>query len=362
MLASPVESVLSFLSALALSLVLISPAQAARVPDLYTAEVDAGLAEERQLEVALNQVMVKLSGRTDITAEPGAAVMRDNAALLLDSREDTAAGVRVRFDAASLSRLMANLGLPLLPEERLELLVWIARQQGEATAFVEPDAASYQTLNRGAQRRGLPLLIPLLDLQDQLALSADQLAALDQGAIVEASSRYPFDALLIGVYRGDRIDWTLWQQGQQLRAQSGTDAPALLQLIGRIADRLYGVETRAPTPLNLQPSAPLTGSAAAATTGALEDLPPVEVGPYQPEGEEVLIEGVAGAAEYLAITGALRQSEGILSVISAGESGARLRLIVQAAPEANLDALLAQAGLVKLGAQRYRWVGPTTQP
>lgn len=263
--ASHVETTLSLLSSLLLSLLLISPLQAARVPDLYSAEVDAGLPEERQLEAALNQVMVKLSGRAGITAVPGAAVMRDNAALLLDSLEDRATGTRVRFDAASLSRLMANLGLPLLPEERPELLVWMARQQGEATAFVEPDAASYQTLNRGAQRRGLPLLIPLLDLQDQLALSADQLAALDQGAIVEASSRYPFDALLIGVYRGDRIDWTLWQQGQQLREQSGTDAPALLQLIGRIADRLYGVDTKAPTAPNLQSSASLTGSAAAAS-------------------------------------------------------------------------------------------------
>lgn len=347
------QSPLRILTALMAALLMLMPAHAATVPDLYSADVDASLPRERQIQHALDQVLVKLSGRPAIVRQPEVEVLKDNAALLIENVETTAAGgERVRFEPQAMRRLMDNLGLPLLPDERPEVLVWLAQDTGDGAEFIEPGTTPYRVLAEGASVRGLPLRAPLLDLQDQMALTAGQLAVPELDAILAAASRYQFDAMLVGMRRGEQVDWILWRDGQQYPERSATDRQSLQQLIGRVADRLYGINT--------QPA----GADAQAGNGQITYVPQqVEVGPFLPAGEELTIEGVAAAADYLAVTGALRQLPGVEAVVTAGQSAGALRLVVRVAPQASLPALLSQEPrLVPVAPQRYRWNAPLMQP
>lgn len=338
-----------FLFFLLAGLLLAAPGQAATTPDLYSADVDGTLPRERQINQALERVLVKLSGRPALVQQPEVAVMKDNAPLLVRTVETREAQTRVSFEPQTLRRLMQSLGLPLLPEQRPEVLVWLAQESSEGVVFIEPGTAPYQMLAEGAMRRGLPLQVPLLDLQDQLALSPEQLAAGAQEAIQQAASRYQPDAVLLGMRRAEQMNWTLWYNGQGYAERSGSDRLALQQLIGRVADRVFGLEQQA--------DSGQTGVSDQA--GQMTYVPqPVEVGPFQPEGQSLLIEGVSSAEDYLAVTAALRGLNGVAAVVSAGQQAGALRLIVRVASETRLDAVLSQEPrLVATGPQRYRWTG-----
>jgi len=69
------------------------------------------------------------------------------------------------------------------------------------------------SIDAAAERRGLPLIYPLLDLDDQLALSIDDVWNIDEKAIARASDRYGADVILVGRYsqtsRGEL--WSTWQ-------------------------------------------------------------------------------------------------------------------------------------------------------
>lgn len=332
----PVRILLSLVAAL-----MITPLHAATPPDLYSEWVDAALPRERQISHALNRVLVKLSGRPGVTQQPEVAVIQDNAPLLIRTLETEADQVRVSFEPQTMRRLMDSLGLPLLPDDRPEVLVWLAQDSAHGVEFIEPGSSAYQLLNEGAAIRGLPLQAPLLDLQDQLALSADQLTSAQEEAIRQASARYQYDALLIGMRRDEQVEWTLWYDGQRVTDRSGTDRQSLQQVIGRVADRVFGLGG--------------LDDASEPNTYVPQQVP---VGPYQPEGQELVIEGIDAAGDYLAVTAALRQLSGVEAVTSAGQQDGRLRLIVRVSPETGLTAALSrEPRLIALGAQHYRWVG-----
>ena len=348
-------------------LLLTVPGQAETLADLYSADVDGSLPRERQIEQALDQVLVKLSGRPAVVQLPEVAVMKDNAPLLIRTVETEGTRTQISFEPQSVSRLMQSLGLPLLPEPRPEVLVWLGQEGSDAVVFVEPGTEPYQMLAEGAMQRGLPLQVPLLDLEDQLALSTDQLASGAQEVIQHAASRYQPDAVLVGIRRGEQVAWTLWYHGQRYDERSGTDRQALQQLIGRVADRVFGLEQQAgsgQTQQTNQADQASQASRAEQTTptdpaASMTYVPqPVEVGPFQPDGQLLLIEGVNNTADYLAVTAALRQLNGVETVVSAGQQAGALRLIVRVAPQTRLDAVLRQEPrLMAEGSQRYRWTG-----
>ena len=246
-----------------------------QVADLYTADspVSGQGAEARAegLREAFAKVLVKVSGDR---ALPGKSAMAKELAKAtsyvqqyayraLDSQPE--AGVdsegvpdrllRVQFDEAAINQLLRSKGMPVWGRARPLVLIWlgleIGGQRSLFQAEVEPDLR--ETLEQIAGSRGLPVLFPLMDLEDRASLEVSDVWGVFEQAIRQASERYQPDVILVGRLRkrsgNDWLaDWTLYQpdgvkhwqtSGQTRRAVA---AEGLQQTADRLATR-YAPQT-----------------------------------------------------------------------------------------------------------------------
>lgn len=116
----------------------------------------------------------------------------------------------VRFDAIGVQRALLEQDVPLWGRERPDTLVWLAYDDGAERALVTPDTAPVydRVVEETAAARGVPLLQPLMDLEDRSRLPYSDLWGGFEQPIRRASERYAPNAILVGrVYRADRERW-----------------------------------------------------------------------------------------------------------------------------------------------------------
>lgn len=223
--------------------------------DLYSAVVpvaDSSDAERnRAVRAGLLEVLVKLTGRRDIT---GMAAVRSLAAKasayavefgyvnLHNSDGARQRGLNVQYSRAELDRFLRESRLPVWPSRRPSLLVWILKEPvdgGQAFVTREEDEIIYGVLDTFFARRGQPVSYPLYDLEDQLALNVEDAWNLKTDTIASASARYDADAwLLVRCYETAsgiwRIAWVL-ANGEQVSLDN-LDGNSLDQALGSIVD------------------------------------------------------------------------------------------------------------------------------
>lgn len=157
----------------------------------------------------------------------------------------------LKFSSQTIEKLLRDSGLPLWPANRPKLLVWqIMTDAAGVTHRVLEDEAR-KALYDQAALRGLPLLLPMHDFEDNIALGSDSLWNMDEESIRAASERYKPDAILIGRYRQEasglwRANWQLLHASanQQFDTQSAEVPSLFVQAINTTADyfaRLYAI-------------------------------------------------------------------------------------------------------------------------
>ncbi len=235
------------------ALLLQVPVQAMEPGALYDAELpvqgrDPG---ERQAAFgkALAVVLGRMTGQRDVSTMPGAAALLGKAPRYVQQYrylEDDAGGyrLRVRFDPQALEQALMEAGLPIWGPQRPAVLVWLAVEGQEARYIVAEGGSEplREAMERVARLRGVPLMFPLLDLQDRRGLSeADILGGFDE-PVREASRRYRPDAVLIGRAKGLsggfwRIHWRLYlgDRGRDWRTEGGDLVAAAEEGIQRLA-------------------------------------------------------------------------------------------------------------------------------
>lgn len=195
---------------------------AAEITGLYDALIPiAARDNERDRRqaygLALQEVLLKLTGRRDTLDDPEIKRGISNAQTLVESwtyrtapvvpaAGETVSGgeqllLQVGFFPSEVQRLLNSARIPIWPQNRPETLMWILVEQelGSRVMFgttVENNAEIMQQIQAAAAKRGLPLLLPLLDFTDQRALSIEQLRNFDEVAIRQASMRYGNESIL----------------------------------------------------------------------------------------------------------------------------------------------------------------------
>lgn len=150
----------------------------------------------------------------------------------------------VRFDAQAVDQLLRQANEPVWGRARPTTLVWLAVEDPDGRSLVGSDTRPEvrAELDAQAQARGIPLLFPLLDLEDQRQVGyADVWGGFEQG-VRTASARYQPGAMLVGrvrqepsgrwsgrwsLYEGDGVEH--WQDGAQQRSEilaAGIDGAA----------------------------------------------------------------------------------------------------------------------------------------
>ncbi len=256
---SPRFSLLS-LALASLMLLLSQTALAVRVDNLYTVELpvaDQTTAERLKLfGEAMKRVLVKISGDEAVLQHPGLQGPLKRAARFVqeyrylnrdDGRnaeaEQAPLYLRVRFDADTLERLFREQRLKLWGSERPSSLLLLAVQEQGRLKLVADDTTPMLAaeINRLADGRGLPVLLPLNDLEDSRVLGPKEVRDRDAVAIASVSARYAPEAVLVGTLAGN--DSRGWRGNWQLRFSGRTfdwsfDAPTRSAVIDQALARL----------------------------------------------------------------------------------------------------------------------------
>lgn len=229
-------------------------AQAETVSGLYQVRepVDGQGSEARTQATgrALDTLVLRLTGDPKAPQSPALANLRKDPQQVIN-QVGTEAGppeaLLVEFDPGSTERALRQAGLALWGSNRPSILGWWLNDSVEGSSLVGDGQAAAEPLRRAAQHRGLPLRLPLADLQEQLVADAKHIEGSDPAPLREASERYSADALLaVHAHEADgkwQGKWQLWvgDQREQGSAEGGDQAAladaVLLAVSNRLAPR-----------------------------------------------------------------------------------------------------------------------------
>ncbi|WP_160106442.1 DUF2066 domain-containing protein [Pseudomonas izuensis] len=188
---------------------------------------------------ALDTLILRLTGDPKAVQSPGLAAIRKDPQQII-SQYGFDAGppevLKVDFDPTSTEQALRRAGLAMWGASRPSILGWWLNDSTEGSSLVGDGQASAAPLRRAAQHRGLPLRLPLADLNEQIVATAPNLESADPAPLHNASERYNADALLAVHAREEggqwQAKWRLWL-GDQKEAGSvqGADQAALADAV-----------------------------------------------------------------------------------------------------------------------------------
>jgi len=243
--------VFAVLACLATLLAASGAVRAVEVTGLYEAEVPvSGQSTAERVaasRTALEEVLVKVSGNADVAQLPQLEPLLSQAEQWVQRyqyravpapaagtppvADEAAAPTQLlweSFDRQIINQRLYDAGVSVWGINRPSTLLWLAIGDGGERYLVggdnRPDVQAM--VKTQARRRGLPLNVPLLDLQDQGALAVADVWGDFSDVIAKASERYQPDAILVGrVYRvaADQWQsrWTLYHRGTMSSWDSG---------------------------------------------------------------------------------------------------------------------------------------------
>lgn len=216
---------------LILCLLLPLSLQAVPVQKLY--EVEVAVADQssgerlKGMSAAIKEVLVRLSGNKAIVGEPVLASAiaspgryvkgyryerREQATVELDF-------LLVSFSPKALQGLLVENQLPIWPEQRTDVLVWLAVDERARPYIIKDNPLNIinQAINDAAINRGLPLSWPLDSDIDSGKVRATDIKAGFQQQIISASKDYAAHGILIGYLK--KLSKDKWQGEWQLVRQ-----------------------------------------------------------------------------------------------------------------------------------------------
>jgi len=226
--------------ALAILLLPWTDAWSSRVSGLYQAEVPiAGEGTAQRNEAigrAFADMLVKVTGNRRIVALGGLEQALGKASRYVQqysyrmadlSQQGSPGGapqrfLKVFFDAGAVDRLLTERQLPVWSANRPSILVWMGvEQRGKRRLLVsEQDPAVRGSIDAAAGNRGLPIVFPIMDLEDQGSLQVADLWGDFESNIRAASRRYGTDLILTG--RLVRVSDGFWRGHWRLYQGQGT--------------------------------------------------------------------------------------------------------------------------------------------
>jgi hypothetical protein len=233
-------------------------AGAVTVANLYRVTVipDPTAADRRSaaIRAAMARLLIRVTGNRNAPLDPDLqSMMTDSGRYLNSYGLDRQGQAQVGFIPSQVEQALTALQKPVWGPERPLTLLWIAVDDGaggrallgandtpqlgtESTPqMAELLARLRKELTLVADERGLPVQLPLLDLEDLGAVTFADVWGGFEDRIVAASQRYRADAVLIGRVRpdvgGDEVQWLLVVGGQRqpligFELRDGLDAAA----------------------------------------------------------------------------------------------------------------------------------------
>jgi hypothetical protein len=262
------QSLIYLCTALLFSAGFLLPVHAVEVPGLFSAEVPVDEESDNPrndaYRAALIAVLTQVSG-SELGADEEAVdeLFPVPSAYVTQFRPGEEGTLWVSFDDEAIKRVLRASGQTVWGSERPLTLVWLAVDWGQGEREIigadDPERTTQEarSIDRNrllrervleiADKRGLPILFPLLDTTDLQGVTFSDIWGGFDDRIVDASERYGANSILIGRVRPSSSQLNRWTYvfGDESRAWTGS--PELV--VAEVADVLaaeFGVGGNVP--------------------------------------------------------------------------------------------------------------------
>ena len=244
-----------------LSLITLLPITGLAADDLYTVAVslDPEITDERQARRAaehdaLQLVLIRVTGSDDeehlaelagIFPNPTRYVLRYRS-----GQDDT---LEISFDGEAIQKLLRQTRHTIWSDDRPLTLVWLAvdwgdgnreiigsesgQQSPDVTRSIDRHRLLRERVLETAERRGIPVVFPLMDIEDQRNIGFSDIWGGFEEPLIEASRRYGASSILVGRVRpgsNQENRWTYFFGEDQLQ-WSGEPEAAMSQVADELA-------------------------------------------------------------------------------------------------------------------------------
>ena len=202
-------------------------------------------ARSHAMKTALQEVLVRVAGQDEILMTGPARDMLKNPAqrvqqyryFTVPESEPPVLKLWVRFDGEAIRRALQQQGVTYWGAERPDTLVWLAvEDRGKRYVVAADDGTDvYRQIEQAARQRGVPVLFPLMDLQDQSQVRFSDIWGGFFDSVMDASKRYNPQAVLIGrLNRSPSGGWSSrWHLEVAGRPSSWSDSHQQLAMLAQ---------------------------------------------------------------------------------------------------------------------------------
>ena len=184
-------------------------------------------ARDAATRAALGEVLARMTGDVSVSLNAASEALlsaapryvrsyryAEESVELRPGETETRQRLVVTFDPGALVKAAKQAGLPLWDDRRPTTMTWVVgpTDQGPRQLYGrERIEQRLPGLVEAAQRRGLPLVYPIMDEQDQAAVSTFDIIGEDYERLAEAAARYQTrHMLLVRIESRDGLWYALW--------------------------------------------------------------------------------------------------------------------------------------------------------
>ena len=277
-----IDKIVKFITFI-LGMILTSLCHSVEVNDLYQADIAVSNQSSNERKVALKKaleaVVLKVGGQKSVLDNPviKQAITRynnyltqyhyDRKANLTSESYNTELYLVASFNEDKINQLFAQANLSIWGRLRPQVLVWIIEEDGLERNIISDSSSSLMPsqVDSFSITRGLPLIMPLMDLDDELTINLSDLWGRFSEPVKQASARYASDTILVVrvsnssllrlndeeesscelvvCYEEDQfvLDWSLIAQHQTFSQtyQGGNKQELLGQALNDVSERIY---------------------------------------------------------------------------------------------------------------------------
>lgn len=202
--------------------------------DLYTVTVPLDPQATQDQEArnlaereALDSVLIRVTGSEDVDHVAELAEIFPNPSrYILRFRPGPDDTLEVSFDGKAIEQVLRQTRHTIWGGDRPLTLVWLAvdwgdgereiigvdsgRQAPDATRSIDRHGLLRERVQETAERRGIPVLFPLLDIEDRQNIGFGDIWGGFDDRLIEASRRYGASSILVGRVRPDSMQENRW--------------------------------------------------------------------------------------------------------------------------------------------------------
>lgn len=212
------------LLALALCLSWSTLVQAVVVPNMYDATFSLTTQSDAQrkdlFEKGFIQVLERISAGKEIEQKDPVKLALRNVMIYVDQYTDEGNRFTIKYNPDLINKLISDIGQTSWGHSRPSVILWLALEEQQVRRLVGSENAPelQATIAAIAEKQGLPVFLPLMDLQDMTAVTANDVWGEFSTVLKEASKRYQAQAILVGkiIHHETPVSGKAWEGHWQL--------------------------------------------------------------------------------------------------------------------------------------------------